>query len=111
MRIVCVDGGREWDVEVRFGGPDATLADPAAAVGLPGRVIGVDGRVASHRRPVEIGAEIGVVIRCVDRCGDRFGVGVGDRFGGTATQDDAHSPLRAPGSTRSRVIVRPTGRT
>ncbi|MFD8390622.1 FtsK/SpoIIIE domain-containing protein [Streptomyces sp. NPDC059680] len=45
MRIVCVDGGREWDVEVRFGRPDATLADLAAAVGMPGHVLAVDGRV------------------------------------------------------------------
>ncbi|SEN79952.1 FtsK/SpoIIIE domain-containing protein [Actinacidiphila rubida] len=45
MRIVCVDGGREWDVEVRFGRPDATLADLAAAVGMPDRVLAVDGRV------------------------------------------------------------------
>ncbi|MES4887432.1 FtsK/SpoIIIE domain-containing protein [Streptomyces sp. NPDC096012] len=45
MRIVCVDGGREWDVEVRFGRPDATLVDLAAAVGMPDRVLAVDGRV------------------------------------------------------------------
>ena len=45
MRIVCVDGGREWDVEVGFGRPDVTLTDLAAAVGMPGRVLAVDGRV------------------------------------------------------------------
>ncbi|ANP52938.1 S-DNA-T family DNA segregation ATPase FtsK/SpoIIIE [Streptomyces griseochromogenes] len=45
MRIVCVEAGREWDVEVRFGRPDAALADLAAAVGMPGRVLAVDGRV------------------------------------------------------------------
>ncbi|WP_405583884.1 FtsK/SpoIIIE domain-containing protein [Streptomyces sp. NBC_01190] len=45
MRIVCVDQGREWDVDVRFGRPDATLADLAAAVGMRGRVLAVDGRV------------------------------------------------------------------
>ncbi|MEU2353506.1 FtsK/SpoIIIE domain-containing protein [Streptomyces misionensis] len=45
MRIVCVDGGREWDAEVHFGRPDATLADLATAVGLSDHVLAVDGRV------------------------------------------------------------------
>ncbi|MFF2964669.1 FtsK/SpoIIIE domain-containing protein [Streptomyces sp. NPDC057963] len=45
VRIICVDGGRERDAEVRLGRPDATLADLAAAVGMQGHVLTVDGRV------------------------------------------------------------------
>ncbi|MFC4035023.1 FtsK/SpoIIIE domain-containing protein [Streptomyces polygonati] len=49
MRIVCVDGGREWDVELRIGRPDATLADLGAALGIPGDALGIDGRVLPAR--------------------------------------------------------------
>ncbi|MFC0596865.1 FtsK/SpoIIIE domain-containing protein [Streptomyces palmae] len=52
VRIVCVDDGREWDVEVRLGRPDATLADLAAAVGMPGHVLAVDGRVSPPGTPL-----------------------------------------------------------
>jgi S-DNA-T family DNA segregation ATPase FtsK/SpoIIIE len=45
VRIVCVNGEREWDVELRIGRPDATLADLAAALGMPGSVPAIDGRV------------------------------------------------------------------
>ncbi|MGV9251125.1 FtsK/SpoIIIE domain-containing protein [Streptomyces sp. NPDC003697] len=72
MRIVCVDGGREWDVEVRFGRPDATLVDLAAAVGMPGRVLAVDGRVMP---PETLVNESGLVhgSRVAGACGPAVG--------------------------------------
>ncbi|MEV5480043.1 MULTISPECIES: FtsK/SpoIIIE domain-containing protein [Streptomyces] len=45
MRIVCVDGGSERDVELRLGRPDAMLADLAAALGMAGSQLSIDGRV------------------------------------------------------------------
>ncbi|MER5789512.1 FtsK/SpoIIIE domain-containing protein [Streptomyces sp. NPDC001980] len=45
MRIVCVDGGGERDVELRLGRPDATVRDLATAVCMPVESgLGVDGR-------------------------------------------------------------------
>ncbi|MEU6555865.1 FtsK/SpoIIIE domain-containing protein [Streptomyces sp. NPDC046915] len=46
MRIVCVDGDDERDVELRLGRPDATVADLATALRLPvGNGLRVDSRV------------------------------------------------------------------
>jgi hypothetical protein len=56
VRIVCVDGVREWDVEVRLGRPDATLVDLAAAVGMAGSVLAVVGMGECVDHPLTVQA-------------------------------------------------------
>lgn len=51
MRIVCVDGDGERDVELRLGRPDASVADLATAVRMSaGSGLCVDGWAVSPGR-------------------------------------------------------------
>ncbi|MCL2554849.1 MAG: FtsK/SpoIIIE domain-containing protein, partial [Actinomycetia bacterium] len=100
MRIVCVDGGREWDVEVRFGRPDATLADLASAVGMPGRVLAVDGRVMP---PETVVNESGLVH------GARVSGSDGRVGGGHAARGHAGGRPAAGGLRKPAAVLRVVG--
>ncbi|MBY8882557.1 FtsK/SpoIIIE domain-containing protein [Actinacidiphila acidipaludis] len=110
MRIVCVDGGREWDAEVRFGRPDATLADLAVAVGMPGRVLAVDGRVLP---PETVVHESGLVhgARVTGAGGHVAGAPVGGGHGmaGPAAPGFAAGHPGAGGLRKPAVVLRLVG--
>ncbi|MGW1620876.1 FtsK/SpoIIIE domain-containing protein [Streptomyces sp. NPDC002172] len=58
MRIVCAEGDRERELELRLGRPDALVEDLMAAVGLPGGGVDIDGRVVP---PQTVLSESGLV--------------------------------------------------
>ncbi len=49
MRIVCAEGEREQELELRLGRPDAMVADLMAAVGVAGGGLDIDGRAVPPR--------------------------------------------------------------